>query len=123
MKKEINLTEILCENCRETVEIIVNDNIKFCPYCGKSFNKHEVGETINYKARTRDYVIVTLVVQNGKVVNLQVFENETEGVDHAEYCLMCYGDEQGTTQVVSFKHYDNGDIEVIWDLSYKIGRV
>ena len=65
----------------------------------------------------RDYKVVTLVVQDGKVVNLQVFDLESDGINHANYCLNCYGDEKGTTQIVSFKHHNDGIVEVICDLS------
>lgn len=65
----------------------------------------------------RDYKVVTIVVKDGNVVNMLMVETETEGIKHAEYCLSCYGDESGTTQIASFKQHNDGMVEMIADLS------
>lgn len=71
----------------------------------------------------RKYKVVTIVVQDGKVVNLSINKDETEGVRHAEICLNNYGAEKGTSQIVCFKYHDDELIEKICDLSHKIGKL
>lgn len=64
-----------------------------------------------------DYTIITVVVKNGKVVNLLMSETEKEGIEHANYCLKNYGEEKGVTEIAVFKHNNDGLIEIIYDLS------
>ena len=65
-------------------------------------------------------MVITVVVKNGKVVNLLVSETEKEGVEHAHYCLKNYERVEGVTEISVFKYSDDGLIEKIYDKSSEI---